>query len=93
MGKEKEKGHCARAKKLVCAYIKHDQWNRCPTSNFPAISNNLTVFVVSAMGRENTVEEALNLLRSRLCNPSFVFKPLSDSPDSNYRSDSLSILL
>ncbi|XP_023892672.1 origin of replication complex subunit 4 [Quercus suber] len=36
------------------------------------------------MGRENTVEEALNLLRSRLCNPSFVFKPLSDSPDSNY---------
>ncbi|KAK1551876.1 hypothetical protein Q3G72_006400 [Acer saccharum] len=37
------------------------------------------------MGRENrSAEEALNLLRSRLCNPNFIFKPLSDSPDSNY---------
>uniref|UniRef100_A0A2N9ID21 Origin recognition complex subunit 4 C-terminal domain-containing protein n=1 Tax=Fagus sylvatica TaxID=28930 RepID=A0A2N9ID21_FAGSY len=36
------------------------------------------------MGRVNPAEEALNLLRTRLCNPSFVFKPLSDSPDSNY---------
>ncbi|KAB1205626.1 Origin recognition complex subunit 4 [Morella rubra] len=36
------------------------------------------------MGREKVAEEALNLLRSRLCDPSFVFKPLSNSPDSNY---------
>ncbi|KAK3189440.1 hypothetical protein Dsin_029001 [Dipteronia sinensis] len=37
------------------------------------------------MGRENRpAEEALNLLRSRLCNPNFIVKPLSDSPDSNY---------
>lgn len=91
MGKEKKVTVHVRNSWRV--YIKHDQWNRCPTSNFPAISKNHSVFAVPAMGRENTVEEALNLLRSRLCNPSFVFKPLSDSPDSNYRSDSLSILL
>ncbi|KAJ4709831.1 Origin of replication complex subunit 4 [Melia azedarach] len=37
------------------------------------------------MGRDNpAAEEALNLLRSRLCDPNFIFKPLSDSPDSNY---------
>ncbi|KAL5763390.1 hypothetical protein ACOSP7_019654 [Xanthoceras sorbifolium] len=37
------------------------------------------------MGRENrAAEKALNLLRSRLCNPNFIFKSLSDSPDSNY---------
>ncbi|KAH7516444.1 hypothetical protein FEM48_Zijuj10G0135800 [Ziziphus jujuba var. spinosa] len=37
------------------------------------------------MGRENpAAEEALCLLRSRLCDPNFIFKPLSDSPDSNY---------
>ncbi|CAL5419288.1 unnamed protein product [Camellia sinensis] len=36
------------------------------------------------MGRENGAEEALILLRSRLCNPNFIFTSLSDSPDSNY---------
>ncbi|EXB65588.1 Origin recognition complex subunit 4 [Morus notabilis] len=36
------------------------------------------------MGRENPAEKALGLLRRRLCDPSFVFKPFSDSPDSNY---------
>ncbi|XP_022746324.1 origin of replication complex subunit 4 isoform X2 [Durio zibethinus] len=40
------------------------------------------------MGREkekqNPSEKALNLLRTRLSNPNFIFKPLSDSPDSNY---------
>ncbi|KAK2635305.1 hypothetical protein Ddye_030097 [Dipteronia dyeriana] len=37
------------------------------------------------MVRENgSAEEALNLLRSRLCNPNFIFKPLSNSPDNNY---------
>ncbi|XVF25970.1 hypothetical protein REPUB_Repub13aG0259900 [Reevesia pubescens] len=34
--------------------------------------------------RENPSEKALNLLRTRLFNPNFIFKPLSDSPDSNY---------
>lgn len=36
------------------------------------------------MGRENPAEEALILLRSRLCNPNYIFKPFSDSPDSDY---------
>ncbi|KAG6655853.1 hypothetical protein I3843_05G219700 [Carya illinoinensis] len=36
------------------------------------------------MGREKAAKEALNLLRGRLCDPTFVFKPLSDSPESNY---------
>ncbi|PSR91112.1 Origin of replication complex subunit like [Actinidia chinensis var. chinensis] len=36
------------------------------------------------MGRENLAGEALILLRSRLCNPKFVFSPFSDSADSNY---------
>ncbi|XP_028105935.1 origin of replication complex subunit 4-like isoform X2 [Camellia sinensis] len=36
------------------------------------------------MGREKRAEEALILLRSRLCNPNFIFTSLSDSPDSNY---------
>ncbi|GFZ15947.1 origin recognition complex subunit 4 [Actinidia rufa] len=36
------------------------------------------------MGRENLAGEALILLRSRLCNPKFIFSPFSDSPDSNY---------
>ncbi|XP_057960517.1 origin of replication complex subunit 4 isoform X5 [Malania oleifera] len=36
------------------------------------------------MVRENHAEKALTFLRSRLCNPSYVFRPLSDSPDSNY---------
>ncbi|KAK9277090.1 hypothetical protein L1049_006629 [Liquidambar formosana] len=36
------------------------------------------------MGRENPAEEALILLRSRLCNPNYIFTPFSDSPDSNY---------
>ncbi|KAK6232080.1 hypothetical protein SCA6_002153 [Theobroma cacao] len=34
--------------------------------------------------KENPSQKALNLLRTRLSNPNFVFKPLSDSPDSNY---------
>lgn len=36
------------------------------------------------MGRERAAEEALKLIRSRLCNPSFVFRAFSDSPESNY---------
>ncbi|OWM86272.1 origin of replication complex subunit 4 [Punica granatum] len=36
------------------------------------------------MGAEDAAEKALNLLRSRLCNPTFIFRPLCDSPDSNY---------
>ncbi|KAL5553036.1 hypothetical protein UlMin_040437 [Ulmus minor] len=36
------------------------------------------------MGRENPAEKALILLRSRLCDPYFIFKPFSDSSDSNY---------
>ncbi|XP_011022840.1 PREDICTED: origin recognition complex subunit 4 isoform X1 [Populus euphratica] len=36
------------------------------------------------MGIENLAEKAQILIRSRLCNPNFIFKPLSDSPDSNY---------
>ncbi|PON38385.1 Origin recognition complex subunit [Trema orientale] len=36
------------------------------------------------MGREKPAERALLLLRSRLCDPSFVFNSFSDSPDSNY---------
>lgn len=37
-----------------------------------------------AMGRENPAEDALILLRSRLCNPKIIFKSISESPDSNY---------
>ncbi|XP_050225910.1 origin of replication complex subunit 4 [Mercurialis annua] len=36
------------------------------------------------MGIQNQAESAQNLLRSRLCDPTFIFKPLSDSPDGNY---------
>ncbi|XP_028779600.1 origin of replication complex subunit 4-like isoform X2 [Neltuma alba] len=36
------------------------------------------------MGRESHKMKALSLLRSRICDPKFVFKPLHDSPDSNY---------
>ncbi|XAR52473.1 hypothetical protein NMG60_11020574 [Bertholletia excelsa] len=36
------------------------------------------------MERESPAEEALVLLRSRLCNPNFIFSALSDFPDSNY---------
>ncbi|OVA14231.1 Glycosyltransferase AER61 [Macleaya cordata] len=36
------------------------------------------------MGGENRAEKALILLRSRLCNPNFIFSAFSDSPDSNY---------
>lgn len=43
------------------------------------------------MGRENHKMKALSLLRSRICDPKFIFKPLHDSPDSNYRSCSLLI--
>ncbi|GMJ12173.1 origin recognition complex subunit 4, ORIGIN RECOGNITION COMPLEX SUBUNIT 4 [Hibiscus trionum] len=34
--------------------------------------------------KEKPSEKALNLLRSRFSDPNFIFKPLSDSPDSNY---------
>ncbi|TYI99229.1 hypothetical protein E1A91_A13G001900v1 [Gossypium mustelinum] len=34
--------------------------------------------------KEKPSEKALNLLRSRLSDPNFIFRPLSDSPDSNY---------
>ncbi|OIT07101.1 origin of replication complex subunit 4, partial [Nicotiana attenuata] len=36
------------------------------------------------MGVENPVEQAKVLLRTRLCNPNFIFTIFSDSPDSNY---------
>ncbi|KAG2264605.1 hypothetical protein Bca52824_071684 [Brassica carinata] len=36
------------------------------------------------MGKENPAEKALNLIRGRLCDPTFVFRPLSGPPDSNY---------
>uniref|UniRef100_A0A6N2MRK3 Origin of replication complex subunit 4 n=1 Tax=Salix viminalis TaxID=40686 RepID=A0A6N2MRK3_SALVM len=36
------------------------------------------------MGTENLAEKAQILIRSRLCSPNFIFKPLSDSSDSNY---------
>ncbi|KAJ8770054.1 hypothetical protein K2173_010042 [Erythroxylum novogranatense] len=36
------------------------------------------------MGLQSDAEKAQSIIRSRLCNSSFVFKPLSDSPDSNY---------
>ncbi|KDP44455.1 hypothetical protein JCGZ_16288 [Jatropha curcas] len=36
------------------------------------------------MGLQSQVEKAKSLIRSRLCNPNFIFKPLSESPDSNY---------
>ncbi|XVE60977.1 hypothetical protein DITRI_Ditri06bG0003900 [Diplodiscus trichospermus] len=35
-------------------------------------------------GKESPSEKVQNLLRTRLSNPNFIFKPLSDSPDSNY---------
>ncbi|KAE8684765.1 Origin of replication complex subunit 4 [Hibiscus syriacus] len=34
--------------------------------------------------KEKPSEKALNLLRSRLTDPNFIFRPLSDYPDSNY---------
>ncbi|KAG8471361.1 hypothetical protein CXB51_036439 [Gossypium anomalum] len=34
--------------------------------------------------KEKPSEKALNLLRSRLFDPNFIFRPFSDSPDSNY---------
>ncbi|CAN0877040.1 Origin of replication complex subunit 4 [Linum grandiflorum] len=36
------------------------------------------------MPHQKYAQEAQILLRSRLCNPNFVFKAISDSPDSNY---------
>ncbi|KAL0737367.1 hypothetical protein Bca4012_013577 [Brassica carinata] len=36
------------------------------------------------MGKENPAEKALNLIRGRLCDPTFVFRPLSGSSDSNF---------
>ncbi|KAL8128970.1 hypothetical protein V2J09_018125 [Rumex salicifolius] len=36
------------------------------------------------MGEENPAEEALVLLRSRICDPHYIFSALSSSPDSNY---------
>ncbi|XP_061993065.1 origin of replication complex subunit 4 [Rosa rugosa] len=36
------------------------------------------------MGRENPAEKALILLRTRLCDPNFIFRPLCESSDSNY---------
>ncbi|CAM8907548.1 unnamed protein product [Rhodiola kirilowii] len=36
------------------------------------------------MGRENPAEQSLKLLRSRLCNPSFIFSAFSEGTDSNY---------
>ncbi|CAD5317809.1 unnamed protein product [Arabidopsis thaliana] len=36
------------------------------------------------MGKETPAEKSLNLIRGRLCDPSYVFRPLSASSDSNY---------
>ncbi|KAF4355123.1 hypothetical protein G4B88_004335 [Cannabis sativa] len=36
------------------------------------------------MGRDNFAEKALIFLRTRLCDPSFIFSSFSNSPDSNY---------
>ncbi|KAF8394009.1 hypothetical protein HHK36_020211 [Tetracentron sinense] len=36
------------------------------------------------MEGENQAEKALILIRSRICNPSYIFTPFSDSPESNY---------
>ncbi|CAM8904854.1 unnamed protein product [Rhodiola kirilowii] len=36
------------------------------------------------MGRENPAKQTLKLLRSRLCNPSFIFSAFSEGTDSNY---------
>ncbi|KAF8031619.1 hypothetical protein BT93_D0744 [Corymbia citriodora subsp. variegata] len=36
------------------------------------------------MVSKDAAEKALNLIRGRLCNPNFIFRPLCDSPDSNY---------
>nr|GMD18491.1 origin of replication complex subunit 4 [Ipomoea batatas] len=36
------------------------------------------------MGRDNPAEQAVVLLRTRICNPNFIFTLFSDSPDSNY---------
>ncbi|XP_048229394.1 origin of replication complex subunit 4 isoform X2 [Ricinus communis] len=36
------------------------------------------------MGFQSHAEKAQVLLRGRLCNPNYIFKPLSDSPDGNY---------
>ncbi|PRQ40250.1 putative origin recognition complex subunit 4, P-loop containing nucleoside triphosphate hydrolase [Rosa chinensis] len=36
------------------------------------------------MGRESPAEKALILLRTRLCDPNFIFRPLCESSDSNY---------
>ncbi|XP_054810483.1 origin of replication complex subunit 4 isoform X2 [Prosopis cineraria] len=36
------------------------------------------------MGRESHKMKALSLLRSRICDPKFIFKPFHDSPDSNH---------
>ncbi|KAL6186524.1 hypothetical protein ACLB2K_042644 [Fragaria x ananassa] len=36
------------------------------------------------MGGENPAEKALILLRTRLCDPNFIFRPLCESSDSNY---------
>ena len=69
-------------------------------SIFPAISIILLYLFFSIcykinpkMGIENLAEKTQILIRSRLCNPNFIFKPLSDSPDSNYRCVWLSWLL
>ncbi|KAI5677318.1 hypothetical protein M9H77_08268 [Catharanthus roseus] len=44
------------------------------------LKNQLKIY----MGQKNPVEEALVLLRARLCSPNFMFTLFLDSPDSNY---------
>lgn len=75
----------------------------CPKREVPSLSRHfhrLTVPFFSIcykinpkMGIENLAEKAQILIRSRLCSPNFIFKPLSDSSDSNYRCVWLSRLL
>lgn len=62
--------------------------NKFPVSvpPFPAISYYFAAEQSQQkMGRDNPAEQALVLLRTRICNPNFIFTLFSDSPDSNYR--------
>ncbi|CAF1919657.1 unnamed protein product [Brassica oleracea] len=44
------------------------------------------------MSKESPAEESLNLIRGKLCDHTFIFRPLSASSDSNYRFQLLSLL-
>ncbi|CAN7002688.1 unnamed protein product [Brassica oleracea var. botrytis] len=44
------------------------------------------------MSKGSPAEESLNLIRGKLCDHTFIFRPLSASSDSNYRFQLLSLL-